>query len=154
MSTSKLERKLERVISRARCDQCKSTLQRCQGCLEARLAASAKLSCVGSGYCECTADTKVSARTARVEHRYDMWRLRSCQNQSEQQSSSKARQQPHAAKDNSHVAQRDLNATLAFPAILAVDVACGGRSRSFCRSQCPLSSRAGSKDTTQSSPED
>ena len=152
MSTSKLERKLERVISRARCDQCNSTQQRCQACLAARLSASAKLSCVGSKYCACTAQSKVArAQTARVEHRYDMWRLRSCHNQSVQ---SEQQLGSSTVKQHSHSAQRDLNATLAFPAILAVDVACGGRSRSFCRSQCPHSSRAGSKDTIQSSKKD
>jgi hypothetical protein len=149
MSTSKLERKWERVVTRARCDQCKSTRQRCQECLGARLAASAKLSCVGSGHCACTAQSKVDAKnTARVEHKYDMWRLRSCQHQQQQQQSSCEQQQPLGPKNNtSHIVQRDLNATLAFSAILVVDNACAGRSRSFCRSQCPLSSRAGSKDT-------
>jgi hypothetical protein len=157
MSTSKLERKWERVVTRARCDQCKSTRQRCQECLGARLAASAKLSCVGSGHCACTAQSKVDAKnTARVEHKYDMWRLRSCQHQhqQQQQQSSSEQQQPLGPKNNtSHIVQRDLNATLAFSAILVVDNACAGRSRSFCRSQCPLSSRAGSKDTIHFSPE-
>jgi hypothetical protein len=156
MSTSKLERKWERVVTRARCDQCKSTRQRCQECLGARLAASAKLSCVDSGHCACTAQSKVDAKnTARVEHQYDMWRLRSCQHQhQQQQQSSCEQQQPLGPKNNtSHIVQRDLNATLAFSAILVVDNACAGRSRSFCRSQCPLSSRAGSKDTIHFSPE-
>jgi hypothetical protein len=119
------------------------------------LQASAKMSCAGLGHCNCSHETKVTTAALRMEHKFDMWRLRSCKSTQTQATA------PHASSSSSthrpgnhvgHVAQRDLSADFAFAAILAVDVACGGRSRSFCHSQCPSVSRAGSKDRVQVSP--
>jgi hypothetical protein len=109
MSNSQLERKVQRLIERARCDNCINSHERCNKCLEQRLAVTRRPACAGQGLCDCGDSTKISAAKFRaVDHSVKSWRQRKC-------------------KQCSVQVHRDFNAVRAEAAGCASDIVTDGR---------------------------
>ena len=120
-SISALKRKKNRLLQRARCDDCLYTHERCDACTRRRLAETkVVMACAGLGVCGCKKGGPITVEQLDdifvVPHAVKLWRTKRCT----------------AVEGHHHDVHRDQNATFTFPAMLLIEKLHHGRVQAHC----------------------